>query len=243
MIRPLLVILVSFVSTAFSQKILIVSTNVDKLNNEINGTFLMEIAEPFDAFTKAGIQVDIVTPLGGKAAIYHRGQLSNTLEAIQENEAFKQKIAHTLSPRQVKVSEYAGIFYPGGGGQFYDVFNNKEIASLAARIYEQGGVVGTAGHGPASLINVKLSNGEYLVNKKRITCFPKAYSAKWLPFDWEEILRTRGAEVLIPETAIEKDKGIELWDKPNKLISGSYAENARWVAEQMIILVKSDSNR
>jgi putative intracellular protease/amidase len=235
------IILCLFIKPGFSQKILFVSTNVDKINNESNGTFLMEIAEPFEVFTKAGFEVDIVTPNGGKAALYHRGKLSDTLRAIQESEKFNLKSSTTLSPKEVKVKDYAGIFYPGGGGQFYDVFDNAEISSIATKIYESGGVLGTTGHGPASLINIKLTTGEYFVNKKKITCFPKAYSAKWLPFDWEEILKARGAEVIIPETAVELDKGVELLDKPNRLISGSYAENSQWVARQMILMIRAKS--
>jgi hypothetical protein len=37
------------------------------------------------------------------------------------------------------------------------------LMSIIARVYEQGGVVGGGGHGPASFGNVKLSDGRYLV--------------------------------------------------------------------------------
>ena len=228
------------VSIGRAQKIVIVSTNVDRLNNESNGTFLMEIAYPFSVFTKAGYDVDILTPKGGRAAIYHRGELNDDLNKIQQDEKFKQKTENSFSPKEINTSEYSGIFYPGGGGQFYDVVDNAEISSIASRIYEKGGIIGAAGHGPASLINVKLSNAEFLVRNKKITCFPKAYSAKWLPFDWEEILKQRGAEVIIPTTAIEKDKGVQLVDKETRIVTGSFAENAQWVAEQMVRLIKSE---
>ncbi|MBO9574073.1 MAG: hypothetical protein J7497_17935, partial [Chitinophagaceae bacterium] len=53
------------------KKVLIISTNVDSLQGDANGTFLMEIAYPLLEFAKAGIEVEVLTPNGGKAAIYH----------------------------------------------------------------------------------------------------------------------------------------------------------------------------
>ncbi|MFM7855975.1 MAG: DJ-1/PfpI family protein [Flammeovirgaceae bacterium] len=233
--------LVSMDALAQTKRILIVSTNIDEINNAPNGTFLMEIAYPFDVFKKAGYEVDIVTPKGGKAAVYHRGELVGELSEIIGSSLFIQKTEHTLSPEQASQYRYVGIFYPGGGGQFYDVVENQAIAVLARNIYEQGGVSGTAGHGPVSLVNIKLSDGSFLVKDKKITCFPKANSAKWLPLDWEKLLHQRGAEVVLPVTDIEKDKGIQL--SAHRIISGSYAENAAWVATEMISLINKTTTR
>lgn len=226
-------------AAAYCQKILIVSTNVATANNAPNGTFLMEIAYPFAALTKAGLDFDIVTPKGGKAALYHQGTLADDLKEISDSAPFKQKTENTLSPAEIKTENYAGIYYPGGGGQFYDVVDNEQIAAIAAKIYERGGILGAAGHGAASLVNIKTSSGEYIVRNTKLTCFPKAYSAKWLPFDWESLLRQRGAEVMLPVTAVEKDKGVMLVDESHRMVTGSYAENTQWVAEQMVKLIQS----
>ncbi|GAB3993927.1 hypothetical protein GCM10028807_30410 [Spirosoma daeguense] len=198
----------------------------------------MEIAYPLAVFNKLGFDVDVVTPKGGKAAIYHRGALSDSLAGIQRSELFIQKTSHTLAPYQVQALSYVGIFYPGGGGQFYDVVHTDHIAQIAATIFENGGVVGAAGHGAVSLINIRLSDASFLVKNKKITCFPKAISARWLPIDWEAELRKRGATVVLPFTTEEKRDGVELIDNTNQIVSGSYAENASWVAKKMINLIK-----
>jgi hypothetical protein len=156
---------------------------------------------------------------------------------MQQSVLFITKTTHTLAPHQVITSNYAGIFYPRGGGQFYDVVGNDRIANIAARVYKKGGVMGCAGHGHGSLINIKLSDGSFLVHNKRITCFPKYASAKWLPIDWEVELTKRGANVGLPLTAVEKDKGVTLLDKGQRIILGSFAENAQWVAEQMAAII------
>lgn len=41
-------------------------------------------------------------------------------------------------------------------------------------IYEKGGVVSAVCHGPCALINVQLSNGEYLVRNKNLVSFTNA---------------------------------------------------------------------
>ncbi len=240
--KPLLVLLLFFcvISDCHTQakKVLIVSTNIDTLQNQPNGTFLMEIAYPIAAFTKAGIEVDILTAKGGKAATYYQGTLAPELAVIQQSALFINKTTHSIAPHQVRSADYGGIFYPGGGGQFYDVVNNDSIARIAAAIYENGGVVGTAGHGAVSLINIQLSDKSFFVKDKTITCFPRYASAKWLPIDWETALRSKGATVVFPVTPEEKDKGVQLADKNTRVISGSYAENAGWVATQMSTFIK-----
>lgn len=242
-ISPLHIILalvfgVSYTAQAQLKKVLIVSTNVDSLQGDANGTFLMEIAYPLDEFAKAGIEVDVVTPKGGKAAIYHRGKMDSSLSVIRDSEWFIQKINLSLAAKRVNPEQYAGIFFPGGGGQFYDVWNDERIAAIAAVIYENGGVIGAAGHGVVSLLNIKLSNGKFLIKGKKITCFPKSISAKWLPVDWEQELKDKGATVVLPVTADEKENGIQLKDNEGRVMSGSYAENAAWVAQQMILFIR-----
>lgn len=223
---------------AQGRKILIVSTNIDSLQGDANGTFLMEIAYPVAVWQRLGIEVDVLTPKGGKAAVYHRGKRDSSLARIEESDYFKKKIGHSLTPGDINPADYAGIFYPGGGGQFYDVVNNDSIAKIAAAIYEHGGVIGAAGHGPVSLLNIRLNDGIYLVKGKRITCFPKSMSAKWLPIDWEEGLKQRGATVVLPVSPEEKENGVQLIEANARVITGSYAENAAWVAEQMAVFIK-----
>lgn len=120
---------------------------------------------------------------------------------------------------------------------------NDSIAQIAALIYENGGAVGSAGHGAVSLINIKLKNGSYLVSATKLTCFPKSISAKWLPIDWEQELIKRGATVVLPSSAVEKDQGVQLIDRQKRIISGSYAENAQWVAIQMIEMMLRSKNQ
>lgn len=223
-----------------------VSTNRDTVGTHASGTYLPEIAYPFQYFTDKGYAVDIVTPTGGKAAIYKR-DMSAALEKIAISDLFVMKTTHTLSPASIKINEYAAVYYPGGHGQYFDVVHDERIAGLTAAIYERGGIVGTAGHGVASLIEVRLSTGLYLVKGKRITCFPHWAELKWmnisnygklLAFDMEEILARRGAQLFVSTFETRSDPAQTLIvDAPNRIVTGSFASSAQWVAEQMEILM------
>ncbi len=237
----------SIASQAQKIRILIVSTNRDTVGTNASGTYLPEIAYPFQFFTDQGYEVDIVTPKGGKAAIYQR-DLPTELEKIFNSKLFKLKTNQTLSPESVKPNEYGAVFYPGGHGQYFDVVHDERIAQLTAAIYEAGGVVGTAGHGVASLIEVRLSNGQYLIKGKKITCFPHWAELKWmnisnygklLAFNMEEVLARRGADLVVCTFETRNDSALTLVvDKPNHIVTGSFAGSAKWVAEQMTKLLK-----
>lgn len=233
---------------AQKKKILIVSTNRDTVGTYVSGTFLREIAYPFQHFINKGYAVDIVTPNGSKAAIYHWGETPPALEQTWKSELFIDKTNDTLSPAQVVARDYAAVYYPGGHGQYFDVVNDERIASLTTSIYENGGVVGTAGHGAASLINVRLSNGKFLVDGKRITCFPHwaelafmniSNYGKLIAFDMEEVLARRGANLVVcTKETRPNPEFTQVIDEKNRMVTGAFAGSAQWVAEQMVLLIE-----
>jgi putative intracellular protease/amidase len=231
----------------FAQKrVLIISTNVDSVGNNRSGTYLPEIAYPIKNFTDKGYIVDVVTPLGGNASIYE-AKVPADLAQIRDSKIFIDKVQHTLSPDQVDPSKYNAVYVPGGHGQFFDVATDERIAGIVAKIYESGGVVGTAGHGTASIVNVKLSDCSFLVTRKRVTTFPAWAEDKWmnisnygklLPFCMQEVLQRRGAYVVIaePETTDNADH-TKVVDVANRFVTGSFASSAGWVADEMMKLL------
>jgi len=242
-----LLLFTSFLGYSQSKKILIVATNIDSVGNNASGTFLMEIAYPFKHFIDRGYDVDVVTPKGGKTAIYDNGKVSGDLALIQKNELFIQKTSASLSPQQINSREYIAVFYPGGHGQYFDVMNDERIATIAAKIYENGGIVATAGHGAASLINIQLSSCKYLIENKKMTCFPLWAEKKFmnisnygklLPFDMQEVLARRGANLIVctPETRPNKEY-THIIDEKNRIVTGAFATSAQWVAEETVKLI------
>lgn len=243
----LVLTLVSLFSITFSysqqKSILIISTNIDSVGSNRSGTYLPEIAFPFKSFTDKGYTVDIITPKGGKASIYER-QVDAPLAAIRDSKSFIDKASNTLSPDQVDASKYSAVYVPGGHGQFFDVATDERIATIIARIYESGGVVGTAGHGTASILNVKLSDCTFLVANKKMTTYPSWGEVKWmnisnygklLPFDMADVIKRRGADLVMatPETS-NNSALTNVIDTKNRFVTGSFASSAGWVADEMM---------
>ncbi len=183
-----------------SQKVLIVLTSHDTLGEtgKETGFYLPEVTHPLDAFTRAGLTIDFVSPKGGKAPMVGVDLEDPLNQAFLEDSEQVTRVENTLHPAQIDPAEYSAIFYAGGHGTMWDFADNQELAAIAAAIYEAGGVVGAVCHGPAALVNLKLSDGEYLVANKTVAAFTNEEEAAVgltdiVPFLLESKLIERGA--------------------------------------------------
>jgi len=71
-----------------------------------------------------------------------------------------------------------------------------------AGIYDSGGVIGSCGNGGGAFANVKLVNGQFLVQNKKVAGFPDSKEKAWakqgtlLPFMVESQLNKNGALIV-----------------------------------------------
>lgn len=201
---------------------------------------LWEFAPPYHVFISHGFEVDFVSPEGGKVE-FMMDPLGISSYTIKY-EGFLDKANSSLSPQQVNPNNYWGVFIGGGYGVMFDVADNENIHSIVRRIYESGGIVGVGGHGSAGIVNVKLSNGEYLVKGKRVAGFPNSTetSKSWakqgtlLPFLIESQLNKNGALAQNKQTL--KDKNAVIADQ--RIVSTMFLPSAAIVAKEMIIVNK-----
>lgn len=221
-------------------KILIVLTNHGQLGNtgKKTGFYLDEAAHPYAVFIQAGFEVEFASPTGETAPIDPKSyKLNDPLNRqFVENPTVMAKVKDTLSPQEVKPSEYKAIFFAGGHGTMWDFPNHPGLAQLTARIYDQGGVVGAVCHGPAGLVNVQLSNGTYLVAGKTIAAFTNEEEAavgltQEMPFLLESKLIERGAK---HTEAPNFQAHVVVSDR---LVTGQNPASASGVAQQMVQLL------
>merc|ERR1712130_871378 len=85
-------------------------------------------------------------------------------------------------------AKYDVIFYVGGTGVMWDFPDNDAQNKVAAALYENGGIVSAVCHGPAALVNVKLSDGKNLIDGEAAIG-----KTKVVPFLLETALRNKGA--------------------------------------------------
>lgn len=227
-------------SSKMKKKILFVVTSHDKKGStgEATGYYLSEVSHPWEVLHQAGYEIDFVSPKGGNPPVdgFNLGDKVNKL--FWEDATYRNKIEHSMKPSEVKPQEYAAIFYAGGHGAMWDLADNAELAALAAKIYEANGIVGAVCHGPAALVNIKLSDGRYLVEGKKMNAFTNEEEAavkleNVVPFALETKLIERGA--------IFEKSG--LWQKhvvaDSRVITGQNPQSAKAVGEAILAALKN----
>lgn len=182
------------------KKVLFVVTSHDKKGDtgQPTGYYLAEVSHPWEVLHKAGYEIDFVSPKGGKAPVDGFNLDDSTNKKFWEDTKYRTKIENTMKPSEVKPSEYSAILYAGGHGTMWDFADNAELSTITQKIYENNGVVSAVCHGPAGLVNIKLNNGKYLVDGKKINAFTNEEEIavgleKVVPFMLETKLIERGA--------------------------------------------------
>ncbi|MFT3947826.1 MAG: type 1 glutamine amidotransferase domain-containing protein [Agriterribacter sp.] len=226
-------------SENMSKKILFVVTSHDKKGDtgQPTGYYLSEVSHPWEVLHKAGYEIDFVSPKGGTPPVDGFNLDDPTNKAFWENTEYKNKIDHSLKPNDVNPKNYVAIHYAGGHGTMWDFADNADLAKIATDIYENGGVVSAVCHGSAGLVNIKLSNGKYLVDGKKINAFTNEEETavkldKVVPFLLESKLIERGAK-------FEKSG---LWQPhvtvDQRVVTGQNPQSAKGVGEAVLAELK-----
>ena len=231
----LITLISSIVGLAQNKRVLFVVTNHTQLGNtgETTGYFLSEVTHPLEILTEAGYKVDFVSPKGGTATAYGVKLDDPINKKYWESADYQKQLAHTLAPSEVKANDYTAIFYAGGHGTMWDFANSEALAKIAQQIYEKGGVVAAVCHGSSGLVNIKLSNGKYLVSGKTLSPFTNEEEeavklTQVVPYSLEDKLKERGATI---------DKAGMWQDKvsvDNRVITGQNPQSAKSVGKAIL---------
>lgn len=218
-------------------KVLLVLTSHSQLGDtgKQAGFWLSELTHPYYRFKKEGYSIDIASIQGGMAPM----EPKSFDEPDEANQRFLQdaelmaKVIRTLPLSKVDPAAYQAVVFAGGSGPMWDFPNNVDINRVAKTIYENKGIVSAICHGPAALIDIKLSNGEYLVSGKKVAAFTNEEEKDLnqihiLPFLLQDKLIERGAQ--------------HIYGKPwkenvvidGRLITGQNPASATKVAEKII---------
>lgn len=222
-------------------KVLIVVTSHSQLGNtgKPTGYYLPEVTHPYQKLQELGFGVDIASPKGSKAPMDEKSRdLKDPINRkLLESKEFVAKLENTIALKDVRAKDYQAIVFAGGHGTMWDFSNSTEINNLSQNIYESGGVVAAVCHGPAALVNIKLSDGKYLVAGKSLTGFSNAEEAaaeltKVMPFLLEDELKKRGAKYF----AKPLWQGHVITD--GRLVTGQNPASAAGVGEAVAKLLK-----
>ena len=225
-----------------SKRVLFVVTSHENLGStgKKTGAYFSEIAHPYAVLTKAGYEIDFVSPKGGNTPLDGLKKLDMISKRLLKNKKFINKLRTTKLPKEIKSKLYDAVYFAGGHGTMFDLPDNKTLQKITSEIYEGGGVVSGVCHGPAGLVNVRLSDGSYLISGKKMSAFTNEEEeavklTKVMPFLLESKIKSRGAYY-------EKTKNFE--EKvvsDQRLITGQNPMSAKKVAEELLLSLEKRS--
>ena len=206
------------------------------------GLWLGELTHFWDVANDAGFDLTIASIEGGYVPLDPESLAHDVLGELgtgkrYADREFMKLLKDTKSVADVNVADYDAIYLTGGHGVMFDFPQSAKLASLITEFYESGKIVSGVCHGPAALLNVTLSNGDYLVKDKDVTGFSwreeeLAQRDETVPFSLQDKLKDRGGKYTIADepfgTYVVED---------GRLITGQNPGSAKAVADAVVKLL------
>lgn len=186
--------------SAESPSILMIVTGHETFpdSGEKTGLWLAEFAEPWWMFIEAGCEVLIAVPDGGEVPVDPR---SMTDAALPEHPGAAITALQSAVPlREVDLSEFDAVFFPGGHGTMFDFPNNPAVQQVVETFANSGRPLALVCHGPAALVGATAADGSPMVRGRRLAAFSNDEEAAveltdQVPFLLEDRLEELGATV------------------------------------------------
>ena len=222
-----------------SPKILIAVTSHGVLGAETGeptGYFLSEVSHAYYTFKNAGFEVVFTSPKGGTPPVTGVDMEDDDNKAFLKDKEAQEAIAHSIAAEKLDASAYEAIYFAGGHGVMWDFKDDFFLQRASRVIYEKGGVVSAVCHGPAGIVDIKLSNGKYLVDGKNIATFTNDEEeaiglTDVVPFALETALVKRGA--IVHKADMFQEKVVV----DRRLVTGQNPASARAVAEKVVAVL------
>ncbi len=195
-------------------RILIIVTSVSNYQSGLEtGLWLSELTHIYDKAKKAGYEITIASPKGGVVPIDPESLkpmvLDKMTKTYYQDSAFMKELNSSKTFEAVANEKFDLVYLAGGHGTMYDFPNDTVMQSIIQKQFESGRKVAAICHGVGGLLNVKLSNGDYLITGKKLTGFDWfeesiARRKKQVPFNLEAELNKRNViykKAFIPMTS------------------------------------------
>ena len=156
------------------RRAVIVCTNHGVLDvGKATGVFASEMTVPYYLFLDAGMEVDIASPAGGQVPVDPMSVKpvlrTRADDRFLADDALRDKVTHSLAVGDLDVSGYDIGYLAGGWGAAFDFGFSEPLAEQITRANELGKVIGGVCHGPLGLRNAIGTNGQPLVEGRRVT--------------------------------------------------------------------------
>jgi putative intracellular protease/amidase len=200
------------VTTARRPKILMVVANPGTATTTgwRVGFWASELTHPYYAFTRVHYDVVIASPDGGRVEVDALSDPRDPSKWSAEDlismgfvstSDLADLLEHTPRLADLDLDVFAAVVVCGGLAPMFQFRDNEDLKRTIAAFYEAEKPTAVLCHGVSALIDVRLSDGSYLVEGKTVTGFAnieedfsdRAVGQRVMPFRIEDELRKRGA--------------------------------------------------
>ena len=204
-----------------------------------------ELTHPYYELTERGVGVTIASPEGGPVKMDALSDPRDPSKWSAEDlitmgfvntPGLMALLDDTPKLSELDLDEFDAVMVAGGLAPMFTFRENEHVHNALRHFYEAEKPTCIYCHGTAALVDLKLSDGSYLVEGKTVTGFSNAeedYSDSFvgkrvMPFRVEEVLKERGANYLqggLFKAFVVRD---------GRLITGQQQYSGRKVAQALI---------
>jgi putative intracellular protease/amidase len=204
-----------------------------------------ELTHPYYELTERGVQVTIASPDGGKVQMDSLSDPRDPSKWSSEDlitmgfvntPELTTLLEDTPKLADLNLDHFDAVMIAGGLAPMFSFRDHEQLHATIRHFYESEKPTCIYCHGTAALVDLKLSDGSYLVAGKTVTGFSNAeedYSdasvgQRIVPFRVEDLLKERGANYVqggLFKAFVVRD---------GRLITGQQQYSARKVAQALI---------
>ncbi|PKH86833.1 type 1 glutamine amidotransferase domain-containing protein [Colwellia sp. Bg11-28] len=203
------------------------------ISSDQHGFWLPEVVEPYKLLEQAEFEIDIASPKGGKGTASGSTRLSGKDSNWFKQSSLPEKLEQSIELKQVISTQYRAIYFAGGAGPMFDLVENQEAQRVTREIYENGGIISADCHGPAALINVKLSDGSRLISGRKLTAKANIEEGRWAKNNYPFLLEDKIVSLGGIYTSAAKGKEHVIVD--GRLITGQNPASAVPMTKALIL--------
>lgn len=177
------------------------------------GVWASELFHPYYEFVKARYQVTVASPDGGKLELDAASDPRDDSRWSEDDlismgalntPAIASLLDDTPALRDLELEGFDALLICGGQGPMFQFREHVGLKAAIVHFYEAEKPTAALCHGVVALLDVKLSDGSYLVEGKTITGFANveedfsdaAVGTMIMPYRIEDAARERGAHFI-----------------------------------------------
>jgi putative intracellular protease/amidase len=204
-----------------------------------------ELTHPYYELTERGVEVTIASPDGGKVEMDSLSDPRDPSKWSSEDlvtmgfvntPELMALLENTPKLADLDLDDYAAIMVAGGQSPMFTFRESADLKEAIRHFYESEKPTAIYCHGTAVLVDLKLSDGSYLVEGKTVTGFANAeedfsdafVGQKVMPWRVEDVLKERGANYV--QGGLFKAFAV----RDGRLITGQQQYSGRKVAQMVI---------